>query len=177
MSKAKLLLTSKSMAALALTFAFGCAHAEQGSSAGGGSQAGDSVKALCLETVHDYFIAVDANDADAAAALFTDDASVTLAGTPVQGAAGVREYFQSREAGTVLRHHLTTFRITATTEGRAKGDVYAIIHGETTTSPEDGEPQKEQGMLSGIYRDEYLIDNGACKILKRSLESGVLSRF
>ena len=151
-------------------------NTEEGHGAEHHDQTHNKVETLCLATVRSYFIVVDANDADAAAALFTDSAIVTLTGDTLNGASGVRDYFKNRPSSTRLMHHMTTHRIVTIDERKARGDIYVLIHGETMLESETGEMQKEAGLFSVIYRDEYVIEDGVCKITKRTLEPRTLTR-
>ena len=166
MSKSLLYRTRTLPLAIAALLACGCAHADK-----------QSAEDLCFDTANSYFILVDANKADEVAKLFTEDASVVLGGEEVRGASGVRDYFLNRATDTRMFHHLTTYQIIEKADGSVSGDIYVLIHGESTVQNESGEEQKLAGLFSGIYRDEYVIEDGLCKIKDRRLETGLIKRF
>ena len=144
-----------------------------------GSQAGASdakaIEDACLKTSHQYFIAVDAGDKDAFGALFADDAVLDLPGMSFSGRNEIDGFIDARPASRKTMHHMTSAVISPDEDG-ASGVVYALIHAEEAI--EGGEEgQVSRALVSGIYHDRYVVEDGVCKFKARRLEISLLHQL
>ena len=65
----------------------------------------------CLNTAHEYFIAVDEQAPQRIAATFAEDGTLTLSGNKMVGRKAIADYFAQPSNGRQLQHHLTTWQI------------------------------------------------------------------
>ena len=117
--------------------------------------AGDAdVRAACHALVIDYAYYRDRGDADAFGNLFTADARLEVLGEVWNGRTAIRERLQTPpEATPLLRHHMTTIRITPQGNDRAVGVSYAAIY----AGPPGAEaPHPQTGLAAvGEYHDQF----------------------
>lgn len=157
---------------LSITFAVISLFAEVYATAKAGTEQGfeeRDVEASCVRTANAYFLALDAGDADAVAGLFAEDADLILPDKVLKGRDKIRAHFSVRPEGRLLLHHLTTHHVSVTDDGSVSGVVYALIN---VLQESDG--KKNSAIVSGVYRDDYKLDNGECKIAARSLKRKVI---
>ena len=121
----------------------------------------------CLNTAHEYFIAVDVQAPQRIAATFTEDGTLTLSGNKMVGRKAIADYFAQPSNGRQLQHHLTTWQIKEGTGHKATGTIYLLL---TISTPGKDDQPPSVTLLSGVYTDEYSLQDGSCLIQSRSLQ-------
>lgn len=121
----------------------------------------------CHARVAEYAYYWDRNDADGMARVFTDEATLTLGGQTFTGPDAIVERMQAREAGSLIRHLMTTVHIERTGEDSARGVGYVSIYmGE---QPDQGLTVVDGFALMGEYHDTFALDGDDCRIAERRL--------
>lgn len=129
-----------------------------------------SFVSACLETAHKYFIALDERKADAVAELFTDDGLLVLPSQRLSGPKEIGAYVEASADGPRQTfHHLTTHRIEPTEPGKGRGTIYVLLN-VSQKGEGPGETPLQTALVSGTYTDEYVVEDGVCKIQNRQLD-------
>ena len=148
-------------------FLAGCAH----------TNAPETVQAppldfeqTCLETANQYAIRIDNKDAEGLAELFTEDGFLSVSGVELSGVSAIEAWLDAaKRMNFKAMHHLTSFDIEQTGPTTGVGAHYYLAIIEMPPAP-DSEGVRSQSLISGVYSDEYVIDNGVCMIKKRIAE-------
>lgn len=119
----------------------------------------------CRQRVHDYAYFWDHSDTEGFAELFTEDATLTLAGQTFSGRTAIVE--RMAEPGPVMRHLVSTVRVTAAGEGAASGISYVTVH--MARPADEGLPETDGFLLIGEYHDRFEIGPDGCRIAERKL--------
>jgi len=120
---------------------------------------------LCTETVRDYAVLRDdIGLADAYGELFSEDGEFHLAGNVAKGREALIARHKIANADVQWRHNMTDIRISETGDkitGNSRFHIFAGPRSETPVAP-----NRE---ILGDYTDEFVVENGACKIKVRQV--------
>ncbi|MEQ8860962.1 MAG: nuclear transport factor 2 family protein [Pseudomonadales bacterium] len=119
----------------------------------------------CRQRVIDYAYFWDHDDGAGFADLFTADATLTLGGNTFSGRDAIVERMMAN--GPVLRHLMSTVRVTAVDAGSARGVSYVTVYAAEPVA--DGLPSVDGFALLGEYHDTFVIDATGCRISERRL--------
>lgn len=122
----------------------------------------------CRQAVVDYAYYWDQGEVADFAAIFTDDATLSLGGNVFTGRDAIAERLRESGGERVYRHLMTTIKLTAVNETEARGVSYVIVYigepGENGLAAVDG------FALIGEYHDTFRIgEDGRCRIAERTL--------
>jgi hypothetical protein len=120
----------------------------------------------CRQRVMDYAYFWDHADTESFGDLFTDNATLTLLGATFTGRKAIVERMAG-SPGPVMRHLMSTIRITATAAGTASGVSYVTLFAAEPV--DEGLPEVDGFALIGEYHDQFQITSGGCRIAERSL--------
>lgn len=124
----------------------------------------NSMEDACKALIMDYAIHRDHKNVDDYAALFTDDAKLSVLGDVRIGRAAIRERLAQASGTTV--HLMSTIRITRKSADTASGISYATIY---TAPPGDG-PHAVPGFAGiGEYHDTFQLTADGWRISERVL--------
>jgi hypothetical protein len=121
----------------------------------------------CRAQVADYAYYWDHNDADGMAGVFTPDATLTLGDQTFTGPEAIVGRMQAREAGSVIRHLMTTVHVERTGADSARGVSYVSIY--MGRQPDQGLTSVDGFALMGEYHDTFAVNDGDCRIAERRL--------
>ena len=153
------------------------AAAEAGQPKGQATLSEQAVTTACRLSLNKYYVRTDAADWTVINEVFTHDAEVTLRDGTYNGTDELIAYFEARDPAPNIIHHLTSTMFHITGEQTAKGTVYILIQGSSAPDESDGNRNERGLMYSGIYSDEYVIEDGVCRISKRVLRPRFLHHF
>ena len=128
--------------------------------------AAPDVKTACEALVIDYAYYRDRGESDAFANLFTEDAHLEVLGEVWTGRAAIKARLDTApEATPLLRHHMTTIRITPESEDRASGVSYATIY----AGPPGAAPPLPATSFAAVgeYHDQFVRTAAGWKIARR----------
>lgn len=128
------------------------------------SAAEPSVYDACRDLVMDYAYYRDHPDPDAYAALFTEDAVLSILGDTRNGRAAIRERLTQVTGGTV--HLMSTIRIKPVSATEATGVSYVTVY---VTPAGDGPHTVDAWAGIGEYHDTFRKTTAGWQIAKRTL--------
>ncbi len=118
----------------------------------------------CRDLIMDYAYYRDHKNPDAYAALFTEDAELSILGDVRKGRDAIRQRLAEVTGNTV--HLMSTIRITQVSETEATGVSYVTVY----AMPPGEDPHTVDGWAGiGEYHDTYHKTAEGWKIAKRSL--------
>ena len=124
--------------------------------------------AACAQTVVDYAYYRDRPDADGVAELFAEHGEFIIAADKFVGREAIRERIKAAQGGPVFRHLMSTSKIFALDENRAKGVSYATVYaGPAGTLP----VVVSEFAALGEYHDEFVREGAECKFQRREFVS------
>lgn len=124
----------------------------------------DDAYTACERLVLDYAWYRDHPDADRYAALFTEDAELSILGETYRGRPSIRQRLQSASGRTV--HLMSGIRIDQDSATSARGTSYVTVY---TTPAGDG-PHDVKGFAAiGEYHDEFRKTAEGWQIARRTL--------
>ena len=127
-------------------------------------------EAACLDTVHGYALGVDNLDAGRVAALFTEDGYLDVSSGQFSGPAAIKAWLEGvAELDLNMFHHITTHQITQTSPTEGFGRVYVLVNLHMAAAAGASE-EDVLTLNSAVYADEYVIEDGACRIKNRKIE-------
>ncbi len=153
----RLTLTAAALAG-AVAFTGAAAHADTGP---------DTGLQACHARVAEYAYFWDQNDDEGMAAVFTDDATLTLGGQTFTGPEAIVGRMQAREEGSLIRHLMTTVHIERTGADSARGVSYVSVY--MGQQPDQGLTVVDGFALMGEYHDTFALTGGDCRIAERRL--------
>ncbi len=124
----------------------------------------------CTDLIMRFAERSDARDADALAAMFTEDgvfARPTLPDKPYVGRAVILEGFRARPATLLTRHIVTNVIVTPVSADQATAESYILLY--TAQQPEGAAlpvPANPKQLI-GNFRDTIVRDGGAWKFKER----------
>jgi uncharacterized protein (TIGR02246 family) len=127
----------------------------------------DDALEQCRQRVMDYAYYWDQSDAQGLAQVFTEDATLTLGGKTFSGREAIVERMLAGKDGPILRHLVTTVKISATAEGTATGVSYVTVYAAERV--DEGLPSVAGFALIGEYHDTYRLMPDGCRIAEREL--------
>lgn len=123
-----------------------------------------SVDDACRDLIMDYAYFRDHPDPDAYAALFTEDAELSILGDTRKGRAAIRQRLAEVTGNTV--HLMSTIRITPVSATEAKGVSYVTVY----TAPAGDDPHTVDGWAGiGEYHDFFRKTDAGWQIASRKL--------
>jgi hypothetical protein len=126
----------------------------------------ESIEAACTELVLDYAYHRDRLDPDAVAALFSDDATMSVLGDVYNGRAAIKQRMIDGRGGPVTRHLMSTIRIFPIDRDRATGVSYATVYMAPRNDTDN--PLTVEGFAGiGEYHDEFVRTAEGWKIKVR----------
>ncbi len=138
--------------------------------AGSGARAHDTddLQAACRQLVLDYAIHRDRAAAGPFAALFTKDATLSVLGETFRTRAAIRARIEDNKNPPLIRHMMSTIRITAETATRATGISYVTVY---TREPTVDMPAAVKGFASiGEYHDTFVLTDEGWRIAVREFK-------
>jgi ketosteroid isomerase-like protein len=130
---------------------------------------GNIVRA-CTNLVMDYAYYRDHGDAEAYAALFTENGTLLLTNQPIQGHQAIAKAMLARVEEGTTRHVMTNVRITVVDDGHATGISYVSVY-LTRGTLENGKPLPLTGpSLIGEYHDKFEKTGDGWRIAERRLQ-------
>lgn len=124
----------------------------------------DETIEACRQLVMDYAWYRDHPDVDAYAALFTEDAELSILGETFKGREAIARRLTTASGSTV--HLMSTVRITAVNDDTATGVSYVTIY----TAPPGPGPHTVSGYAAiGEYHDDFRKTDAGWQIKKRAL--------
>lgn len=120
--------------------------------------------AACTALCKAYGELADANEADAFAALYTEDGVFDRLGQLIEGPAALRNVIAGRPPGTWSRHVCSNIRIEVDADGRnASGTVDLDMQRGIAGSD-------EVQRLQAVYHDRYVLTDAGWRIRLRKVE-------
>ena len=124
----------------------------------------DATEDACRQLIMDYAWYRDHPDANAYAALFTEDAELSILGEMFKGRAAIAQRLTGTSGSTV--HLISTIRITKVDDDTASGVSYVTVY----TAPAGTGPHTVGGYAAiGEYHDNYRRTDAGWQIAKRAL--------
>jgi uncharacterized protein (TIGR02246 family) len=124
----------------------------------------DATIEACRQLVMDYAWYRDHPDTDAYAALFTDDAELSILGETFKGREAIAQRLTASAGSTV--HLMSTIRVTKVDEDTATGVSYVTVY----TAPPGIGPHTVSGYAAiGEYHDDFRKTETGWQIKKRVL--------
>lgn len=124
----------------------------------------DGTEDACRQLIMDYAWYRDHPDADAYAALFTEDAELSILGETFKGRDAIRQRLTASSGSTV--HLMSTIRITKVTDTAATGVSYVTVY----TAPSGAGPHTVDGYAAiGEYHDDFRRTSAGWQIARRTL--------
>lgn len=124
----------------------------------------DATEDACRNLVMDYAWYRDHPDASAYAALFTEDAELTILGETFKGRDAIAQRLTASSGNTV--HLMSTIRITNVDSHTATGVSYVTVY----TAPPGAGPHTVSGYAAiGEYHDEFRKTSAGWQIARRVL--------
>ncbi|NNC38481.1 MAG: hypothetical protein EX271_09360 [Acidimicrobiales bacterium] len=120
---------------------------------------------LCAKTVKDYGPLRDEGPAEAYADLFTVDGEFHLGPNVTQGRDALIARHKAANTASVWRHNMTDIRIIDSEAGLSGNTRFHIF-----TGPKGGKPSAPSREIIGDYHDEFVIEEGGCKIKTRKVK-------
>ena len=118
----------------------------------------------CRQLIMDYAWYRDHPDADAYAALFTEDAELSILGETFKGRDAIAQRLTAASGSTV--HLMSTVRITKVDDDSATGVSYVTVY----TAPPGPGPHTVSGYAAiGEYHDDFQKTDAGWQIKKRVL--------
>lgn len=118
----------------------------------------------CRDLIMDYAYFRDHKNAEALAALFTDDAELSILGDVRKGREAIRQRLAEMSGNTV--HLMSTIRISKLSESEATGVSYVTVY----AMPPGDDPHTVDGWAGiGEYHDTFRKTADGWKIAKRTL--------
>ena len=121
----------------------------------------------CRNLVMDYAIHRDGGNHDAYAALFTEDATLSVLGETFAGRTAIHNRVAMAKDAPATRHLMSTVRITPHGNDRATGISYATVY---VAPASDGVIDVEGFAAIGEYHDTFRRTDDGWKIASRRLE-------
>ncbi len=126
-----------------------------------------AIVAACESLVTDYAIFRDQKDADAYAAVFTEDGELVLPTATYRGRDTLRERVIDSRGKRVSKHLMSTTKITVVDAENATGISYATIYIEPARN-KDGGPERTKGFAAvGEYHDTFRLTDRGWKFARR----------
>ncbi len=124
----------------------------------------DATEDACRDLIMDYAWYRDHPDANAYAALFTEDAELSILGETFKGRDAISQRLTASSGSTV--HLMSTIRITKVDEDTATGRSYVTVY----TAPPGAGPHTVSGYAAiGEYHDDFRKSEAGWFIAKRVL--------
>ena len=117
---------------------------------------------LCTKTVLDYGVLRDIGPADAYADQFTDDGEFHLGANTTKGRDALIARHIEANSQSVWRHNMTDIRIKKDLTGTTRFHIF--------TGPRGEKPAAFTREILGDYVDEFVIEDGKCKISSRQVK-------
>ena len=131
----------------------------------GGNPAQGSVRQACEDLVLDYAYYRDRRDAEPYAAIFAEDAVLSVLGVDYVGRDAIYRRLVEEKDPLTTRHMMSTIRIFDEGEGRATGVSYVTVW----AAPAGEAPLLADKYLGlGEYHDEFRLTEAGWKISKRT---------
>jgi hypothetical protein len=121
----------------------------------------------CRQRVIDYAYFWDHADTEGFGDLFTDNATLTLLGETFTGRKAIVERMAAANPGPVMRHLMSTIRITTSDRGTASGVSYVTVFAAEPV--DEGLPEVDGFAVIGEYHDQFRITSDGCRITERTL--------
>ncbi|MEM7077023.1 MAG: nuclear transport factor 2 family protein [Pseudomonadota bacterium] len=128
----------------------------------GNVHAHDDVRKACTDLVLDYAYYRDRPDADALAALFAEDAELSVLGQTYVGREAITARLRGAENGPSFRHLMSTIRIFPVDATFARGVSYVTVY-----SAPHGASEVEGFLGMGEYHDEFVLTEQGWRIAAR----------
>jgi uncharacterized protein (TIGR02246 family) len=123
------------------------------------AEAATSIEAACIRTSMLYAAYADSGDADAFAALFTDDGIWEASSGRYVGRAAIAEQMRKTFALKLrMRHVITNQLVTPDGATRARGSAYVTLY----VAPDGVDDLTGQPVLVGEYKDAYVMRGDTC---------------
>lgn len=87
-----------------------------------------AIQAACIETVLNFFAALDANDNGAALNCMAEEGVWVRAGTPLQGSAAIGKALSARDPKRITAHVITNLRVTVIDAKHAVARFYLLAY-------------------------------------------------
>lgn len=124
----------------------------------------DTIEDACRNLIMDYAWYRDHPDANAYAALFTQDAELSILGETFKGRDAIRQRLTASSGSTV--HLMSTIRINVVDDANATGLSYVTVY----TAPVGAGPHTVSGYAAiGEYHDDFRKTQAGWQIAKRVL--------
>ena len=124
----------------------------------------DATIEACRQLIMDYAWYRDHPDANAYAALFTEDAELSILGETFKGREAIAQRLTAAQGSTV--HLMSTVRITKVDDDTATGVSYVTVY----TAPPGSGPHTVSGYAAiGEYHDDFQKTDAGWQIKKRVL--------
>ena len=124
----------------------------------------DATEDACRQLIMDYAWYRDHPDASAYAALFTEDAELSILGETFKGRGAIAPRLPASSGSTV--HLMSTIRITKVNDDSATGVSYVTVY----TAPAGAGPHTVSGYAAiGEYHDDFRRTDSGWQIAKRDL--------
>jgi len=120
---------------------------------------------LCEKTVRDYGVARDNGPPEIYANLFTLDGEFHLGPNITKGRSALIERHIESNKNSVWRHNMIDTHISFLKEGIVGTTSFHIF-----TGPRADKPSAHTREILGDYIDEFVIENGMCKIKSRKVQ-------
>ena len=125
----------------------------------------------CAKTINAYAHARDAGDADAFAALFTEDAVMTIGDMTLSGRDAIVAAMKTRAAQSATMHMVGSVVVDVVDRDTATARSYTAVF-----APSRADLDEVARLLAlATYQDDMILDGGACVFTKRTVTIGLTS--
>ncbi|MBL0420092.1 nuclear transport factor 2 family protein [Ramlibacter sp. AW1] len=128
-----------------------------------------TITAACRDVIHRGAAAVDANDADGFAALFTEDGVLERpSGAPLQGREAVRQAYAARAPERITRHLVTNTLVEPDSPTEARATSLVLLWGGNAKDEAGpyGRPAEPRQMV-GEFHDVLVRTDQGWRIARR----------
>jgi len=159
--------------------ATGCALTPATAAAELSRESAQQIVLACTDLVLDYALYRDQLEVENMAALFTDDAQLSIRGQTYVGQQAIRARVQQAAKGPTTRHLMSTIRIKPLSADKATGisyvTVYAAPQAEQQAYQQGELPQVDGFAIIGNYVDVFERTAQGWRIASRRLEGAFRS--
>lgn len=131
---------------------------------------------LCKMAVREYFIHTDSGNFDVLIDYFADDAEFNFLGQQFKGREEIKVFMERDRGEDKIFHHVTDTTVLINDSGKLVGRTSLLVHFDRWETNETGEKINTQGVVSGIYHDEFIIEDNRAKVKKRTMEPRLITQ-